>query len=240
MTQAAEQLMVAQPFLSRTIAELEDAQRELADLVSDSEREVRLVTNTSLYMAGLLSKYRILAPDVNFHQSSARRFKMIRQLKAGKVDFAICTPSITEDEELESITLIEDECPIIHPPGHWLQEHSCITLEQLKNGPFISAAPGYGIRDLAEIFFEEAGVRPPIIMESTDTSVVPQYVKQGLASGFPPVSSVLRDHYTTVSAPPCIGVVGLTWKRDRYLSKVAEGFRDIAAAYFRELQRVPD
>ncbi len=276
MTRAAEQLYVAQPFLSRTIAsleselgvklfdhvgrqirlndcgrafykhvtnifaELEDAQSEIKDISLKRNRSVSLVTNTSLYMANVLGDFKRHMPESVFHQASARRFSIIRQLKDGEVDFAICTPAIIDEPELETIVLIEDVCPIIFPPDHWLKYRQNVTLKELEKEPIISAAPGYGIRDLADSFFQAAGVVPNIIVESTDTSVIPNYIKNGLGIGFSPLTSVmqdplLRENHIVVSAPPCIGVVGLSWKKNRYQSYAAKHFRDFAIRHFNHL-----
>lgn len=276
MTRAAEQLMVAQPFLSKTIAaledelgvplfdhvgrqirlndygrafyarvqriflELEDAQKELDDLSLRKEQEVSIVTNASLYMPGLLSHFRSFLPDAQFHQRSARRFRIIKMLSSGEADFAICSPPLTEDPELETITLIHEICPVIYPPGHWLEGRRQVDLKELKDESFISALPGYAIRDLAEGFFQSAEIHPKIIVESSDTSSIPNYIRNGFGVAFSPLSALLQNtllqdrhiRYIEVEVPPCIGVVGLTWKKDRYLTRVGKQFRDFAAGYF--------
>lgn len=276
MTRAAEQLMVAQPFLSKTIAaledelgvplfdhvgrqiklndygrafyarvqriflELEDAQKELDDLSLRKEQGVSIVTNTSLYMPGLLSHFRRCLPDAQFHQRSARRFRIMKMLHSGEADFAICSPPLTEDPELETITLIHDICPVIYPPGHWLEGRCNVDLRELKDEPFISALPGYAIRDLAEGFFQAAGIHPKIIVESSDTSSIPNYIRNGFGVAFSPLSALLQNtllqdghiRYVEIEDPPCIGVVGLTWKKGRYLTRAGKRFRDFASAYF--------
>ena len=276
MTRAANQLSVAQPFLSKTIsaleeelgaelfdhvgrqiklndygkafyyrvervfAELEDAKRELENMVGKKEQTVSVVTNTSLYMPGLLSAFSRKAPFVNLRQSSARRRRIIKLLQSGEVDFAVCTPPITEDAGLETVTLINEDCPIIYPPDHWLKWRTGISLKDLKEESFISAMPGYGIRDLAELFFAQAGISPDIIAESTDTSAIPNFVKNGFGIAFSPLSSVLRDPilrdcYVKITDPICIGVVGLTWKRERYQNRACVQFKEFATEYFAAL-----
>ena len=276
MTKAAEQLQVAQPFVSKIISELEeelgvklfdqvgrgiqlndygrafykrvstvfaelaDAQTELKDMVSKRNQLVTLVTNTSLYMASLLGTFRKHMPDVTFYQASARRFSILRQLHDGEVDFAICSPAILDDPDLETIILIEEICPVIYPPNHWLKGRTSITLEELKQEDFISAIPGFAIRDLADSFFHRAGINSNIIVESTDTSVIPHFVHFGIGLGFSPLSSISRDpvlqeNYIIVSDPPCIGLVGLTWKKNRFQSKAAKIFRDFSIEHFKNL-----
>lgn len=273
MTKAAEQLMVAQPFLSKTIAALEeelgvplfdhvgrkiqlndygkifyrrvqqafaaldDAKRELNEIALLKEEEVTIVTNASLYMPGLLSFFRKRLPEAQFHQVSAPRSSILKMLHSGTADFAICTPAIYEDPELETTVLIDEVCPIIYPSEHWLKDRREVSLKELENEPFVSANPGYGIRDLTESFFERVSIHPKIIVESTDTSSIPSYIKNGIGIAFSPLSPllqdpVLRNRYIEVSDPPCIGVVGLSWKKGRYLTRTCEHFLRLASAYF--------
>lgn len=280
MTRAADQLMVAQPFLSKTIAaleqelgvelfdhvgrkiklneygaafyrrvskvlsELEGAQRELDDMTDQKEQELFVVTNTSLYMPGMLTSFREKIPNVQFHQASARRFGILKMLHSGAADIAVCTPPIYEDPEMETTVLIHEVCPIIYPPDHWLKWRKGINLRDVQGEHFISALLGYGIRDLAESFFKAANIHPSIIVESTDTSAIPNFVKSGLGLAFSPLSPVLKDPllrtcYVEVSNPPCIGIVGLTWKKDRYLNRAGRQFRDFATKYFASIDPHP-
>lgn len=276
MTHAAEQLMVAQPFLSKTIAslekelgvplfdhvgrqiklndygrafysrvqrifqELEDAQKELDDMSYRKEQEISIVTNTSLYMPGLLYSFKEKLPEIQFHQRSDRRFRIMKMLYSGEADFAICSPPILDDPELETSILIHEVCPVIFPAGHWLENRKSVDLAELKYEPLISALPGYAIRDLAEEFFQSVNIKPNIIVESSDTSLIPNYIKNGFGIAFSPLSALLQNallqdkhiQYIEVSNPPCIGDVGLTWKKDRYMSRAGKQFLKFALEYF--------
>ncbi len=225
MTKAAEQLQVSQPFLSRTIAsleedlgvplfdhggrqirlneygasfyrrtkkiflELDDAQKELKDLALRKDQTVSIVTNTGLYMPGLLCRFRQDMPDVQFCQVSSPRHRISRILHDGEADFAITAPPLTDNPEFDTITLLNEKCVII--------------------------------RDLADHFFQTAGIQASIIIETSDTSAIPDYVKNGFGISFSPLS-ILRQHplyqngcidYITACSPDCIGTIGLTWKK---------------------------
>ena len=279
MTKAAEELMVAQPFLSKTISELEqelgvrlfdhvgrgirlndcgkafyrhtekifqeldDARNELNDMTEKKSKEFSLITNTSLYMPGLLPFFRKSYPDIRVHQRSGRRFRMVKMLESSEIDFAICTPPLTEEDspELETIILIDEVCPIIFPENHWLQDRKSISLSELGEEYFISALPGYGIRDLAEEFFREAGISPRIIIESTDTSLVPRYVENGYGVAFTPLYPMLIQNNSSiryiVTSPPCIGTVSLSWRKGRYLTETMRNFISSAVEFFKNPMR---
>lgn len=276
MTKAAEQLAVAQPFISKTITELEmelgvplfdhvgrrirlneygrrfyrhvqtvffeltDARRELNDLAKKQENSVSIITNASLYMSGLLSQFKKQIPDIDFHQTSAKRDQLIKQFCAGEADFAICAPPIPKNDTVNTIDLIHETCPIIYPPGHWLDKKNTITLHELENEDFITALPGYGIRELADRFFASTNIHPRIIIETSDTSSIPSYIKNGFGIAFSPLSPLLKDplyqngylRYIEVSEPPCITTIGLSWKKNRYLTHADKQFLAFTKEYF--------
>ncbi len=276
MTKAAEQLQVSQPFLSRTIAsleedlgvplfdhggrqirlneygasfyrrtkkiflELDDAQKELKDLALRKDQTVSIVTNTGLYMPGLLCRFRQDMPDVQFCQVSSPRHRISRILHDGEADFAITAPPLTDNPEFDTITLLHEKCVIIYPSGHWLGGREQVLLRDLAKEDFICALRGFGIRDLADHFFQTAGIQASIIIETSDTSAIPDYVKNGFGISFSPLS-ILRQHplyqngcidYITACSPDCIGTIGLTWKKGHYLTCANRQFLDFAIHYF--------
>lgn len=273
ITRAAEELDTSQPFLSKTISdlekelgvslfdhvgrsiclnqygrifyqrvcrglqEIENGKRELQDLYVQSELQLRIVTNSSLYMPEILSKFRQHYPKAQMNQISAGRNQMIKMLQSDEADFAISSPALTEDENFESRTLIHEICNIIYPKGHWLSQRENVTLLELKEESFITATPGFAIRDQADIFFAQAGFTPDYIIESTDTCNIPDFVKQGLGIAFSPQyflksSGILEKQNIEVTFPVCEGDVALTWKKNRYLNQTCQIFRDFIIRYF--------
>lgn len=273
ITRAAEELNTSQPFLSKTIAdvekelgvplfehvgrsirlscygkmfykrvcrglqEIEDGKRELRDLYVRSEMQIRIVTNSSLYMPEILSRFRQYYPHVRISQTSARRYRIIKMLQGDEADFAICSPPLTEDENFESRILLHETCNIIYPKGHWLSEKEKIALKELEEEPFITATPGFAIRDQSDQFFKEAGFTPNYMIQSTDTYNIPDFVNQGLGIAFVPQfflkhRKALREQNVSVTFPKCEGEVALTWKKDRYLNQTCQIFREFIIKYF--------
>lgn len=226
-------------YVSQIFSTLDDAKRELDDISSNSENQVSVATSSSLYMAMLLGNFKTLVPYAKIYQYSAKRHEMIKMMLEGEIDYALCTPPIT-GPDFESIVVIEEVCAVIYPEGHWLSRYKEIDLSQLANEEFLSAIKGYGIRDIAETFFEKAGIAPPITVASTDTSLIQNYVKNNVGIAFCPMTTIIHDdflmkHHIIIKNPPCIGKVALTWKKDRYNSRVSKLFRAFAREYFEKL-----
>ena len=113
-------------------------------------------------------------------------------------------------------------------------------MRELENEDFITALPGYGIRELADRFFSSTSIHPRLIIETSDTSSIPNYIKNGLGIAFSPLSPLLKDplyqngylRYIEVSDPPCITTIGLSWKKNRYLTHADKQFLEFTLAYF--------
>ncbi|MGN0130845.1 MAG: LysR family transcriptional regulator [Lachnospiraceae bacterium] len=273
ITRAAEELDTTQPFLSKTISELEeelgvplfdhvgrsirlnsygkmfykrvckglqeleDGKRELQDVYVKSEMQVRIVTNSSLYLPEILSRFHTYYPHIQLKQASARRYRSIKMLQSNEVDFVICSPPLAEDKNFESQVLRHEICNIIYPKGHWLADRETVTLKELEQEAFITAPPGYAIRDQIDWHFECAGIVPNYMIESTDTYNIPNFVEQGLGIAFVPQfflrnNKELEKQSIEVSEPRCAGEVTLTWKKDRYLNQSCQIFRDFIVKYF--------
>lgn len=219
------------------LQELEDGKRELRDLYVQSELRVRIVTNSSLYMPEILSRFRRYYPNVQISQVSAGRNQMIRMLQSDEADFAVTSPPLMEDENFENQILLREVCRIIYPKDHWLTGRKEVPLRLLEKEPFITAAPGFAIRDQTDIFFERIGIRPNYVIQFTDTYNIPEFVMEGLGIAFSPWFVLKRNRNlemqsVAVSDPVCQGEVALAWKKDRYLNQTCQIFRDFVVRYF--------
>lgn len=275
ITRASEELDTSQPFLSKTISDLEDelgislfdhigrsirlnqygklfykrvcrglqefedGKRELQDLYVESETQVRIVTNSSLYMPEILSRFHKYYPHIQLSQMSAKRHGIIEMLMKDDVDFAISSPELTEEECFENKILIHETCSIIYPKRHWLSGRKSVALQELVQENFITAPKGFALRDQSDLFFKEAGFRPTYVIQSTDTYNIPVFVDQGLGIAFTPQLFLkyhpeMKKQSIEITYPKCEGEVTLAWKKDRYLNQSCQIFRDFIIRYFED------
>lgn len=277
MTNAAEKLHIPQPYLSKTIGELEDelgvqlfdrvgtgislnpfgrilyqhcnrlfmvledAEREIKSLAKHEEKNIRIMTNSSMYIIEHIAEFHRNYPDIHFYQASANRSRILQTLRNGQINFGICTPIIDDEPDLETVVLIEEEFCIAHHEDHWLKDYECIDLKALKDEAFVAAGRGFGLGDMVYEFFKEADLKPHVVIESTETSLVPEYIKEGLGIGFIPMSRIhldpqLKNNYVRITSPKCTGRIGLTYKRKSYMSPVENVFKYFTIQYYDEIK----
>jgi DNA-binding transcriptional LysR family regulator len=272
MTKAAEELRIAQPSLSKTIARLEEdlgvplfdrqgrkiklnlfgrvflkrverafselseGKREIKNLAGLSQECITLAVSIPRILPYVLGSFLKQYPHVRFQQFLESTSSMKRQLADLEIDFCISSVPI-EDPEIVWEPLMTEEIYLIVPPGHRLAERDNIYLHEVKDESFISMNTGYGFRNLTDEFCREAGFIPHIAFEGDEPGVIGDLVKQGLGITFVPALTLLWNSDSLskrlrIIEPKCQRTIGLGWSKRRYLSPVAQQFRQFVIEYF--------
>lgn len=219
--------------------EADSAVRELRDMQNKSTHTLKIATNTGLYMPDLLRNIKKKMPDLQIRMRTAKRNTMIRQLTNGSVDFIICGPHISDNPDIESEILMVERGTIIHHKDHWLKDHAQFSLKALENEAFIAASPGYAISDSINQPLASIDMKPNVIIETTDTTSTLAFVKSGVGIAIAPLSVVMRDEYFRYChvQPNDVELqssIGISWRKEQYLSKTSKEFIQIAKNYFFE------
>ena len=231
MNKAAETMRVSQPFLSRTIADLEEelgvqlfdrvgrnihlnaygeaflrrvqrvfselksAEEEFQDIQKRLEGNITLVSNASIYAAKLIQDLYEHYTNFTVHQVSADRQHIILMLETGLADFGLLAPPLEKKagSSFESIRLSREDLLFSCSNECRFAKMKQVTPAELSRESLIATAPGYAIRDYADMFFEQIGISPHIAIQSNDTAMVAMYLKAGMV-GFSMFSrSIIED-----------------------------------------------
>ncbi|NLV86800.1 MAG: LysR family transcriptional regulator [Clostridiales bacterium] len=222
--------------------QIEDSAMRVRELDRRQSIQLTIATNVSTYMAGLLHAAQEASTGLVIRQYSADRRKITRMLIDGDIDYALCCPILTEERDLTSSLLYKEKGVVIYPPNHWLKDHKTVSFHEIKNERFINVGVGYGIRDVQDAYFSQLGIFPDIVIETTDTSSIFNYVQEGLGIAIAPRSMTLRHplfskRYAEITEET-IATIGLTWRNNHYITESRRVFFDAANIYFSNLKAI--
>jgi len=115
-----------------------------------------------------------------------------RRVEEGAADIAF-VPFLSEHPMLESLPMGTTEDAFIVGHAHPLQRRKTVTLEQVRQHPFVRFHPGSGSRAVSDRLFLSGGGYPPIAAESNDMEFVKRIVAMGAGVALIPVMALGRE-----------------------------------------------
>lgn len=273
ITRAAEELHIAQPSLSKTIArleesigvplferlgrrirlnqfgkiflrrversfhELEDGQREVADLAALERRSVTVGASSSRFLPNLLKEFLVKYPQVNFRLLQiTKQHEIQERLLSGEFDLCISFLPL-DHANIHCEPLIVEEIFLAVSPEHRLAGRGSIQLKEAADESFISLTTEYGLRELTSNFCRQAGFTPTISFEINTLEVISSLVQAGLGIAFLPAywrggdsnNAPVQLH---IENPVCQRTICLSWVKDRYMSSPTRKFSQFVMEYF--------
>lgn len=213
----------------RVLEEMRLAREDIASLLDPDHGMVALSFLKSLgavVMPKLLGEFLKQHPAVRFqlHQQSTR--VMLGQLERGEVDLVLSSMTETA-ESIEWVYLWEEEMFAYVPAEHPLAGRSAVSLEELAAYPFITVKQGYGLRDVTDRLFAQAGLQPAIALEGEDTLTVVGFVASGLGVSLLPLVPALPAAGAVclrLAPDGCSRSIGLARRKGAFLSPAAQKF----------------
>ena len=226
--------------------ELENAQTEMKEMSGRLAHTVNVITNVGLYMPPILATIQKMDPNINLIQSSAKRYKIIEALQNGTADFGFCAPSLDEgtNSGIVSENIMSDGVYVVFSPNHPLKHRKSVHITELNGLDYYTSPPGYGMRDYMDIEFAKALVQPRVVIETTDTSSIINYVKVGMGFSFMPMSVVhlkpdlIKGRCTLKGYE--YGHTSISWNENIYKSKAHLIYLDLVRNHFREMRKQAD
>ncbi|WP_100814633.1 LysR family transcriptional regulator [Microbacterium lacus] len=193
LTAAGESLL---PRARRMLADADSVRRELDELAGLRRGRVRLGATPSLcisLVAEGVNAFRGAHPDIDIHVSEQGSRRLLEELAAGELDFALITASDTATGDgFTVVPLLMEELVVIastdRPP---IVVGDSIRLEQLARLPQIVFSSTYDLRATTDAAFQAAGIAPKVIIEGVEMDAVLRFVERGIGVAIVPATVLL-------------------------------------------------
>ncbi|CAM5634982.1 LysR family transcriptional regulator [Streptomyces avidinii] len=119
--------------------------------------------------------------------------RLVRAVRAGRLDLALVGTAATTPDGLEALTIISERLVAVVPPGHPLAGPEPVTLDALGAHPVICMPPGTGLRTVFDQACAARGLRPVIALEASASDAIADLAARGLGAGV--LSASMAGHY---------------------------------------------
>ncbi|MGZ7828008.1 LysR family transcriptional regulator [Bacillus subtilis] len=174
--------------------------------------------------------------NISFQLKQNHSYWLLERLKSGDLDLCLLA-SIKPEDPIQWIKLWSEELFVFVPNDHPLASRESITLNEIAGERFILLKKGYALRMTVDELFEKADIQPNIMFEGEEAATAAGFVAAGLGISILPDLKGLDQSKITkirVSWPECQRVIGISWIKGRFLSPVAETFKQYVISHFSE------
>ncbi|ANF95918.1 LysR family transcriptional regulator [Paenibacillus bovis] len=220
--------------VDRIFMELENAQKEIQSEEQLITNTIRISISNPRFLSRLITEYINRYPDAQVQQGIKMKSDIISCLKKGEIDLGIAGHP-TEDEEIESCLLVDEDIVLVLPVNHRLAGQSELSLAEVAHEPFISLADNEEYSEFIKNLCEQAGFVPNSIFE-VDSYLLSEIIKVNQGVTLLPISvcrQLQLDYVQIADLSPSYSV-SLFWVRDKWLSDAASSFRDFIIQYYRD------
>ncbi|KAF2428544.1 LysR family transcriptional regulator [Bacillus subtilis] len=184
----------------------------------------------------LIGSFQQEYPNISFQLKQNHSYWLLERLKSGDLDLCLLA-SIKPENPIQWIKLWSEELFVFVPNDHPLASRESITLNEIAGERFILLKKGYALRMTVDELFEKANIQPNIMFEGEEAATAAGFVAAGLGMSILPDLKGLDQSKITkirVSWPECQRVIGIAWIKGRFLSPVAETFKQYVISHFSE------
>ncbi|SFW99372.1 CysB family HTH-type transcriptional regulator [Marinospirillum alkaliphilum] len=140
-------------------------------------------TQARYVLPAIITEFKKTFPRVHLELHQCGPEEIVSLLKAGKVDIGIATEALHDEPSLVCFPFHSWQHAVVVPKHHPLLEEKNLTLEAVAQYSIITYHQGYTGRRSIDLAFEQAGLKPDIVMSALDADVIKTYVELGLGIG---------------------------------------------------------
>lgn len=221
---------------TRKIFEYERQIESLIDDLKELKRGIlRLGTSKAYaryFMPFLIASFRDAYPHIKIHLDEGSALDMIHSLLDFRNEVAVIA-KVEDNPDVCFIPFSREELVLIVAPEHPLARRRWIALAELAEEPIITKERGSGTRKLVNALFDDNGISPEILMETSNEDFIKQLVRRGDGVSFivREAAAVELREKKLVTVPIKGGrvflEVSIAYLKNQHLSPPAQAFLDI-------------
>lgn len=219
----------------RIIHDIADRQRGTLTLAFAPERGMEMFMSVYPLFYQRYPKINVIAREINVR-------RQLEMLQNDELDLGIVSAKTQQRPGLISTKLLEEEFVLITPPDHPLaalaappgQELTVLDASYLRDLTFCLIYRQSTQREIIDDIFEQAGIKPDIFLETASNRANVSMVEKGLSCSIMPYYYA-RERQNVACfrlAERPSWSVSVCCRRNRYLSKAAQYFIELAVEHF--------
>jgi LysR family cys regulon transcriptional activator len=220
----------------RVLAEVEGIERSTSDFRARDAGELRIATTHTqarYVLPAVIREFRKRYPAVRLTLLQGSPKQITRSLLVREVDFAIATEVSDDQPELVTIPAFEWEHVVIVPNKHPLLDKP-LSLVALQRYPLVTYVEEFTGRKRIDRAFQQAGLKPDVVLAAIDSDVIKTYVALGLGVGIMADLAYDPGRDRALTALPAGALFGvnhtrLAVRRDAFLRGFALAFIELFA-----------
>lgn len=231
----------------KILADVDNLYTEMDFVQKKNSRTISMLCNTGAHAHGMIVEFQKKNANYALKLAYATKKEMTEALRTGEADFALCDPAIDSDPATNIVTevLFRDTACLLFPPGHPMLSNKSVKFEDLQGERLITPAKGGAMRNHVDFVFDKYGVRPNIVCESHDFSLIIQAVSSGLGYAFISYSVLekypeLSQYCIEIDSADKYGNMGLSYNSLSVENRNMEDFLNFSRDYFKKLQEKID
>jgi len=183
------------PIIDRLLLEAENLKQASEEFSGETKGTLTVATTHTqarYVLPEVVQSFRTAFPEVRVALQQSSPEHIAEWVLSGKADIGIATEGLSRFDDLISFPCYRWGHLIVLPEGHPLLTRSPISLADLASYPLITYDLGFAGRSHIDDAFNNAQLKPDIVLTAMDSDVIKQYVSLGLGVGI--VAAMAFDH----------------------------------------------
>ncbi len=140
-------------------------------------------TQAKYFLPEPLRRFRSRYPRVRIHIEQMPPVQLIERLRAGYLDFVLCTEAVRGAEQLEKRLCYRWHYALLLPRDHPLATVQSVQWAHLAEIPLLTYSSGFTGGDWVRAALEKQGLHADIVLRAADSDVIKTYVREGFGGG---------------------------------------------------------